>query len=81
MPYVGLALRIIVGMFAIGISIIFYIEMTENATDLYSYVVCALAPIFAVIIVSVDLYMRYKLDIKPLRTKKKEQDENPLEFK
>jgi len=81
MPYVGLVLRIIVGMFAIGISMMFFIGMTENATDLYSYVVCALAPIFAVIVVGVDLYMRYKLDIKPLRKKKKEQDGNPLEFK
>lgn len=81
MPFVGLVLRIIVGMFAIGISIIFYIEMTENATDLYSYVLCALVPIFAVIIVGADLYMRYKLDIKPLRKKKKEEYGNPLEFK
>ena len=81
LPYVGLVLRIIVGIFAIGISVIFFIEMTENATTLYPYFLCSLIPILAIAIVGGDVYMRYKLDIKPLRKKKKEQDGNPLEFK
>ena len=79
--YVGLTLRIIVGIFAIGISMIFFMEMTEDATTLYPYLLCSLIPILAVAIVGGDIYMRYKLDIKPLRKKKKEQNHNPLEFK
>jgi len=78
---VGLSLRVLVGLFAITIGLIFFQEMTENSDDLYSYALCATIPLLAVVVSSVDVYMHYKLDIVPLRKKKKEQKQNPLEFK
>ena len=70
LPYVGLTLRIIMGVFAITIAVLFFIEMTKTATTRLTYGLCFLVPVFAVLIVFGDIYMRYKLDIKPLRNKK-----------
>ena len=78
--YVGLTLRFIVGVAIIIASGIFFTEMTEDATAPNIFVLCALVPILAVVIVFGDIYIRYKLDIIPLK-KKKEQKKNPLEFK
>lgn len=78
--YVGLTLRLIVGVAIIIASGIFFTEMTDDTTALNIIVLCALVPIIAVVIVCGDIYIRYKLDIIPLK-KKKEQKENPLEFK
>lgn len=78
--YVGFSLRILVGIFAIAIAELFFIEMIKTASNLTTYVVCFLVPVIAVAIVIGDLYMHYKLDIKPFR-KKKDQNTNPLEFK
>lgn len=78
--YVGFTLRILVGIFAIAIAVVFSFGMFKTASTRTAYVVSFLAPILAVSIVFGDLYMHYKLDIKPFR-KKSDQKTNPLEFK
>lgn len=78
--WVGLTLRLIVGLFLIGASLVFFEEMTKNAESLSAYALCAFVPIFAVVVVGGDLYLRYKLDIRPL-TKMQDKNKNPLEFK
>lgn len=78
--WIGLTLRMIVGVLLIGGTLVFFREMTKNAATMYSYVLCALIPIFAVIIVVGDILIRYKLDIRPLK-KTAEKKKNPLEFK
>ncbi len=81
LPYAGLVLRILVGLFAITIAVMFFQEMIKTTASRYIYVLSFLAPIVAVVIVGADVYMHYKLDIKPLRSKKKNQDPNPWEYK
>jgi hypothetical protein len=53
--------------------------MTKNAETLSTYILIALVPILAVVIVVGDICIRYKLDIKPLR-EEKEKKKPPFEF-
>ena len=81
LAYLGFTLRIIVGVMVIAASVVFFLEMADYAATRTVYILCFLAPVSAVALVGGDLYIRYKLDIRPLRNKKKDQDRNPLEFK
>lgn len=80
LPYVAMVIRFFFAMLAMAIAILFFLDMIEKATDRYSYALCFLIPVVAGVIVFGDLYMRYKLDIKPLREEKKGRKKNPLEF-
>lgn len=79
--WVGLSLRMFIGVLVFIGSGIFYVEMTENAATLSLYVLCALVPILAVVVVVGDICIRYKLDIKPLRVEKdKDKKKPPFEY-
>lgn len=80
LPYVAFGIRIFFALFAMVIAVLFFLEMIKTANDRYSYALCYLIPVIAAVVVGGDLYIRYKLDIRPLREKKKEQKKNPLEF-
>ena len=77
--WVGLSLRMFVGVLLFIGSGIFYVEMTKNAETLSTYILCALVPVLASVIVIGDICIRYKLDIKPLRAEKKNK-KPPFEY-
>jgi hypothetical protein len=74
LPYAAFVIRVSFALFAMVIAILFFLEMIKAATDRYSYGLCYLIPVLTAVLVFGDVYMRYKLDIKPLRKKKEKID-------
>jgi hypothetical protein len=71
LPYVGFGIRIFFALFAMAIAVLFFQEMLKKVDDRYSFALCFLIPVIAAVIIGGDLYMRWKLDIRPLREAKK----------
>ncbi|HVI40623.1 MAG TPA: hypothetical protein VM577_08185 [Anaerovoracaceae bacterium] len=76
LPYAAFVIRVSFALFAMVIAMLFFLEMIKAATNRYTFALCFLVPVFAVVLVGGDIYMRYKLDIKPLREAKKERKKN-----
>jgi heme/copper-type cytochrome/quinol oxidase subunit 4 len=75
LPYAAFAIRISFGIFAMAVAVLFFLEMTEKADERIAYALCYLIPVIAASIVGGDLYLRWRLDIRPLRAKKKSNKE------
>lgn len=71
LPYIGFTVRIIFAIFAFLISMLVFLDLLTRAGTRFSYGLCFLIPVAAVVVIGGDLYLRYKLDIRPLRTEKK----------
>ena len=74
LPYAAFAIRISFGIFAMTVAVLFFLEMAEKANERIPYALCYLIPVIAAMIVGGDLYLRWKLDIRPLREKKKSKN-------
>lgn len=67
--YVGFCLRILMGVFAVAIIVLFVRNLTGMTTD-HPYLYAGVFLVIALVVVFGDLYMHYKLDIKPFRKAK-----------
>jgi heme/copper-type cytochrome/quinol oxidase subunit 4 len=76
-PYVAFVIRICFGLFAMAVAVIFFLRLTDSATDRFSYALSYLIPVMAAVIVFGDIYMHWKLDIRPLREAKRDRKKNP----
>ncbi len=69
--YAVFIIRIIFGIFAMTVAVLFFLKMANGAPDRFTYAFSYLIPVIAAVIVSGDLYLHWKLDIRPLREAKK----------
>jgi len=70
-PYIVFIVRIIFGLFAMTVAVLFFFKMINGAPDRFTYAFSYLIPVIAAVIVIGDLYLHWKLDIRPLRKIKK----------
>jgi heme/copper-type cytochrome/quinol oxidase subunit 4 len=71
LPYVRFVIRILFTLFAMAVAVLLFLDLLEKAGDRFSYGLCFLVPVISAVVVFGDLYLRYKLDIRPLRKKAK----------
>lgn len=65
--YAAFSIRICFGLFAMAVVVLFFLKLIDTADDRFSYALSYLIPVIAAVVVVGDLYMHWKLDIRPLR--------------
>lgn len=75
-PYIAFIIRILFGLFAMTVAVLFFLKMANGAPDRFTYAFSYLIPVIAAVIVIGDLYLHWKLDIRPLRETKESRNKN-----
>ena len=74
--YAAFFIRICFGMFAMAVVVLFFLKLIDTADDRFSYALSYLIPVIGAVVVVGDLYMHWKLDIRPLREARRRQKKN-----